>query len=243
MKFKIILKTSHKHKERVKNCLDTWLGGQDYICLTDKLTGLFNEISGSERDDYHSNEDKTVFMMNYIKQNLDEFSKYDWLFFIDDDAILNVQAFYKIMPFLDKDKFYGLSISGSPLGPSLNFPSGGGGYFLTTRLISRLSNMTAKGHGLEDYSVGQWLDENGVQIEQNVDIGDVNYWIKLNAWYPFHKYDKFKTQNPQDLIDALNNNRESVVAEVMDCITHHYVKEPLLLKYINEIFNTHEIRI
>jgi len=243
MDFKVIVKTTHKNKQRVLNCLDTWLNGLDYVCLTDKPTGLFNEISGSERDDYHSNEEKTVFMINHIKSNLHRFSLYDWIMFIDDDAILNVKAFRFLMPHLDKNKFYGLKISGSPLGEELNFPSGGGGYFFNVGLIANLPYMPIRGHGLEDYSMGQWLNEHNIDINDTVNINDKNYWIKLNAWYPLHKYDQFKTDNPQDLIDALNNNRESVVAEVMDYITHHYVKEPLLLHYINDIFNTYNIKV
>jgi len=89
MKYKIVLKTTHKNINRVDNCVSTWLSTLNYVCLTDKLTHLFNEWSGSSSDAYNSNEEKTVNFINHVITT-NEYDDYDWLVFIDDDAILNV---------------------------------------------------------------------------------------------------------------------------------------------------------
>ena len=104
--YKIILKTSHKHTDRVDNCVNTWLSTLDYVCLTDKLTGKYPEISGSKHDDYNSNEEKTINFINLVRTT-NQFDNYDWLVFIDDDAILNIKLFESILPYLEKTKVYG----------------------------------------------------------------------------------------------------------------------------------------
>ena len=134
MKYKVILKTSHKNQSRIDSCVKTWLSNLDYICLTDKLTGKYNEISGSNSDDYSSNEEKTVNMINFIRGGM--FNEYDWLVFIDDDAILNSKLFESIISSLDKNYVYGLNNKGAyKKNINLDYPSGGAGYFISPSII------------------------------------------------------------------------------------------------------------
>ena len=106
MTYKIILKSSSKHIDRVDNCLNTWLSSLNYVIITDKLTGTANEMSMSNNDNYQSNEEKTVNFINYVQSHPDEFNE-DWLVFIDDDAILNIPEFQSIIQYLDKEFVYG----------------------------------------------------------------------------------------------------------------------------------------
>ena len=85
MRYKIILKTTSKHRYRISNCLTTWLSELDHIFLTDNLLGdIGDEFSGSQRTDYSSNEQKTVNFINHCIMSK-QYNEYDWFIFIDDN--------------------------------------------------------------------------------------------------------------------------------------------------------------
>jgi hypothetical protein len=185
MKYKIILKTTRKNKERVRMCLDTWLKGEDYICLTDILTGEFNEISGSSREDYYSAEEKTLFLINHVKDSTD-FDECDWLAFIDDDAILNTKMFNYVLPYMNKEYVYGLKMHGSyEKAPKTIYPSGGSGYFISPSLIKKSNYMIDNGWGIEDAAVGRWMEQNEIHLEDCIYVDNVKYYLRLNGWFPF----------------------------------------------------------
>lgn len=232
MKYKIILKTSHKFHGRVSNCLKTWLLGKDYVCLTDKLSGKFNEVSGSERDDYHSAEEKTVFMINEIIDG--KYNDYDWLVFIDDDAILNTKMFEYIMGRLNKGHIYCLNMIGSYCHDhTLCFPSGGCGYFFSPQLAHNKNKMTSKNIGLEDVSMGYWIRENEIPL---------NGSIRLNGWFPFPQEN---INNDNILLDS-GDYGEFIISQIKNhderkksllChMTHHYLRNIDLIKYVHGAF-------
>ena len=243
LRYKVILKTSHKYVDRVEKCLATWLKDLDYVCLTDNITGKFNEFSGSENDTYYSNEEKTITLVNLIRET-DLFNDYDWLVFIDDDAILNVNYFEYLLPFLDKTRFYGLCMNGCPGKPSLLFPSGGASYFISPAFIKNMKPMVKPhwtGGGTEDVVVGNWLDENDQKIHQTVTMGENEYFFKLNGWWPFHE--EFNTLSESE--QTAPNYKEillekAVTAEtrrkIITHVTHHYVKEMCEIEYIHNLF-------
>jgi hypothetical protein len=231
MNYKIILKTSSRHKERISNCLNTWLKELDYILLTDiPLGGIGEEFSGSNRTDYSSNEEKTVNFLNYCKQN-NTYSNYDWFIFIDDDAIINRRYIEYILPHFDKNYVYGLRMTGAwPKDTSLDFPSGGSGYFISRELIQSMTPMSIQGHGQEDVSMGEWLRENNKSIESYYTINNKKYHLKLNGWYPFHDIPD-KTCN---LINYIDKNKEILIKKHL---THHYIREKCIMEYIYKLFN------
>lgn len=242
IKYKIILKTSHKNEGRIQDCYDTWLKHTDYVCLTDKYTNKFNEISCSERDDYNSNEEKTINFINLIKHSgiLDN---YDWLVFIDDDAILNKKYFEYILPYLDKEKFYGLCMGGCPQQPDVLFPSGGSGYLISPKLIRAMSDMFKpewSTGGTEDVVVGNWLGLNNIKIHQTVLIDGVEHYFKLNGWFPFSpQAEKLTEEEARDpviyvprVIEYSKQEREPFL---LSHLTHHYLRHREYQVYINEV--------
>jgi hypothetical protein len=242
MKYKVIVKTSSNNKNRVHNCLATWLKGLDYVCLTDNLTGEFNEISGSKRTDYYSAEEKTVFFINHVKDN--NYDEYDWLAFIDDDAILNIKMFEYILPYMNKDYVYGLKMRGSyEKAPNTVYPSGGSGYFISPSLIKKHNYMIDNKWGVEDASVGRWLEQNNIPLEDHLDIDGKRVYLKLNGWFPFQKERNQVSQ--QDInnekvypIRILENisDPEQKLKDINSCMTHHYIRWKPLMVYIHDCF-------
>jgi hypothetical protein len=242
MKYKIILKTSHKHVKRVESCLKTWLKDLDYVCLTDKPTGLFNEISGSKRDDYYSNEEKTITLINVVRTS-NIFDAYDWLVFLDDDAYLNVNYFNYLLPYLDKKKFYGLAMGGYPRFPNLVFPSGGAGYMISVHKMKKLSQIVKpewSSGGTEDVIVGNWLEQNHQKIHQEVEINGQQHHFPMNGWWPFHREKELLNQREPDITDYKRPIIERYVDGVTESflkrhLTHHYITEWYEMLYVHSI--------
>ena len=236
--YKIILKTSHKHTERVDNCVNTWLSTLDFVCLTDKLTGKYPEISCSDKDDYHSNEEKTVNFINLVRTT-DQFDAYDWLVFIDDDAILNIPLFESIVPHLDKTRVYGYSMKGSYLKDvELDYPSGGCGYFISPELIKKCEPMTVKGYGYEDVCMGKWLQENKMKITNKYMIGDMLHQLNLNGWFPFQRFfnDLWK-EGDSYVPKMISEFTEEDVTFLHKHVTHHYIRHKPYMEYLHTLLN------
>lgn len=248
MKYKIILKTSSVNANRVDLCLKTWLKDLDYVCLTDIPTGRFNEISGSLRTDYYSAEEKTVHLINLVRET-NQFDEYDWLVFIDDDAILNVKMFNYVVQFFDKKSVYGLKMHGGyPKAPNLLYPSGGSGYFISPQLIKRANKMIDNGWGVEDASVGEWIRQNGLSFEDHYTINGKRYYLKLNGWFPFQDERRYLNEHeinhpelyPQRLIETLPDH-DAKCKSLLTCMTHHYIRWEPLMVYIRDCFEKWQI--
>jgi len=246
-KYKIILKTTHKNLWRVDNCANTWLKGLDFVCLTDKLSNKYPEISGSLKEDYNSSEEKTVHMINLVK-NTSQFDEYDWLVFIDDDAILNVNKWGNIIEYLDKNIVYGLYMHGSyQPQPTLIYPSGGSGYFISPQRIKNSQNMTDKGFGFEDVSIGKWIEENEITLLDHYFINGEKHNLLLNGWFPFpEEYDKIPKNEvndsdyPQKLLNSIINHQEKQLW-LNQHLTHHYIRNIQFMEYINKAFNMNRL--
>lgn len=233
MTYKIILKSSSKHIDRVDNCLNTWLSSLDYVIITDKLTGAANELSMSNSDGYQSNEEKTVNFINYVQKNPDQFNQ-DWFVFIDDDAIFNSHLFESIIDHLDKDCVYGYKMKGSyTKEPELDYPSGGCGYFISPQLIKKCKPMTKKGYGYEDVCMGKWLEENRVKIHDKYIVGSLMIPLKLNGWFPWQRHfqtlwekgDKYVPQMLEDLT-------EQELKTINETLIQHYIRHTSLMNFI-----------
>lgn len=230
MNYKIVLKTSINNILRVKNCVQTWLQDQDYVCLTDRLSGEYPEISGSNRTDYHSAEEKTVYLLNLIK-NTNILDNYDWLIFIDDDAIINIESFKNIMHLMDKNFVYGLPISSFPKFPQLQYPSGGAGYFISPDLIKKHRSIQNNNWGIEDASIGKWIKDN------NITLSSMPINIKLNGWFPFQDHweniRKYGDDYATEMIKTFDILESNTISKYL---THHYIRWFPLMNYIYKIF-------
>jgi hypothetical protein len=234
MKWKVILKTTHKNIDRVDNCVTTWLSGVDYVCLTDHVTGLYNELSGSKSDLYESNEEKTVTLINLIRET-DQFDDYDWLVLIDDDAILNVEMFKTVVEHMDKSFVYGLNMRGSyKKDPSLNYASGGASYYISPSVIKGKQPMKNQGIGWEDVSMGIWMRENNIPLEESITIGGAKYKLRLNGWFPFPKhFNNLNSEKEEYAKEMIKNLTAEENRFLREHLTHHYIKSRVFMEYIN----------
>ena len=236
--YKIILKTTCKHVDRVRNCARTWLQGKDYVCLTDNLTGEFNELSASSRTDYYSAEEKTAHLFNQVLQH-GLYREYDWLVLLDDDAILNTRMFEYILPHLDLSRFYGLAMARTkPEDPDFLFPSGGAGYLFSPGIIK--SPFHKHDIGLEDVAVGYWLQENGIPIHRHFDANGKKCVLRLNGWFPFVEEKKKLGIDDRDNLALLVEARRDpdIRKRVMRCMTHHYITNYEMMKYVHDVYQT-----
>jgi hypothetical protein len=226
VKLKIALKTTNKNKNRVESCLNTWLSGLDYVCITDRPTGLFNEISCGLGEDYASAEEKTCNFFLMVKDGL--FSEYDWIILLDDDAVLDAGKLSGFLPCLEKDIVHGYDMLRAwPEDLTLSYPSGGGGYLVSPSLVRRLPHMNYMGIGLEDVRVGLWMRENGVGIGKSLPLGP---WFPFGAKY--WKFIKAEEKSPKEvemLFSSLSNSEREFVKSK---ITHHYVRGLFTMKGI-----------
>jgi hypothetical protein len=238
MKYKIVLKTTHKHTERVDNCLETWLSSLDYVCITDILTGAPNQLTMSNSDRYDSNEEKTVNFINYVQELPNEFNE-DWLIFIDDDAILNIPLFESIIQYLDKTKVYGYSMKGSyTKDPEIDYPSGGCGYFISPELIKKCEPMTVKGYGYEDVCMGKWLQENKIKITNKYMVGNLLCQLNLNGWFPFQRYFNDLWKEGDSYVEKMISTfTEEDVTFLRKHVTHHYIRHKSFMKYLHTLLN------
>lgn len=242
VKYRVILKTSHRNLHRVDSCMNTWLKDLDYVCLTDKITNKYKEFSGSDNDTYTSNEEKTVNLINEVRET-DYLNEYDFLIFIDDDAYLNVNYFHYLLPYFDKTKFYGLAMGGYPHKPGLVFPSGGSGYILSPSHIRNFTPIyrpSFTGGGSEDVVVGNWLEENKQSIYQSVFINEEEHFFKLNGWWPFHREKKILEDTEGFNMDYTRIVIEKYVDDATKTflrshLTHHYVRYDFEMQYIHSI--------
>jgi hypothetical protein len=243
MKYKIILKTSHKHEQRIIRCMNTWLVNQDVVCATDIVNNLnIDQLSLSDLDTHGiSSEEKTINMLNHIKDD-DDYQIYDWFMFIDDDAILNVKMLNYILPFLDKTKVYGINMKGAYVkNKELIYPSGGAGYLISYDTI--INNPNAKLYKLhhEDVAIGQYMKDNNISLENKIDINGKIYKINFNGWFPFQtlkkELDNKKKYSDQELSKLIISQSEQWQGNIMNHLTHHYIRSDILMNLIwNEFF-------
>lgn len=243
--YKIVLKTTNKNSSRVESCLSTWLKDLDYVCITDVLTGKFNEISGTTREDYDSAEEKTVHMINLVRSS-GLFDQYDWLVFIDDDAILNVKKFEYIIGYLNKNVVYGLKMCGSfQKEPSLVYPSGGSGYFISPSLIRKSNSMTNKEWGTEDAAVGKWMEENNLVLDDHYTMDDIRKPLNLNGWFPFpQEYNKMTPEEIGEhgvygakILDYVEDHNDKK-HKLRPFLTGHYIRNKPIMEYLHSAFES-----
>jgi hypothetical protein len=167
------------------------------------------------------------------------FDEYDWLVFIDDDAILNIPLFESIVNHLDKTKVYGYSMKGSYISDvELDYPSGGCGYFISPQLIKKCKLMTIKGYNYEDVCMGKWLQENDVKISNNYMIEDTVHQVYLNGWFPFQRFfnDLWK-EGDSYVHKMISEFTQEDVTFLHKHVTHHYIRHKSFMEYLHNLLN------
>ena len=241
MKYKIILKTTHKHFLRIERCMKYWLKNQDVVCASDKIINLdIPQLSASDKDTHGvSSEEKTVYMFNHIKNNPSLYQEYDWFIFIDDDAILNVNQLNYILPYLDKSKIYGINMKGAyPKNISLEYPSGGGGYLVSYNTIINNDPMINHHHYHEDVSVGHYMRDNNLELSLIYIKDNKTHNVLMNGWFPLEYKNPELTRNnivinDENLIASLSENE---IENLGNFLTHHYIVSDVLMEYIYNLF-------
>ena len=123
-----------------------------------------------------------------------------------------------------------------PKDTTLNFPSGGSGYFISPKLIDTLTPMIIRGHGQEDVSMGEWLRDNHIGLRDFYTIDDQKIRLKLNGWYPFSKLKEKHSEFANDeckISEFIDNDHLLLIKKH---IIHHYIRKFCLMEYIYNTF-------
>jgi hypothetical protein len=225
MRLKFAVKTTNKNSDRVSCCLDNWLFDLDYVCITDKKTGIFQEISCGEGENYESAEEKVCNFFGMIREGL--FSDYDWVMLIDDDAILDSKRLFSIIPSLNPRMIHGYDMKRAWVDDlSLSFPSGGGGYLVSPSLVRSSTPMPKIGIGVEDVRVGMWMRENGLEIGS----------LPVGPWFPlgvkYWEFQRIEQESPELIEDMVKNLPDSDKSFIRSKITHHYIRGANTMRYL-----------
>lgn len=234
VRLKIALKTTNKHAARVESCLATWLAGLDYVCVTDRPTGMFEEISCGVGEDYESAEEKTCNLFGMIRDGM--FSDYDWVLLLDDDAVLDHAGMMDALSGLEGGMIHGYDMTrGWPADMTLTYPSGGGGYLVSPSLLRSMPPMNPLGIGLEDVRVGIWMRENGIRLGSSLPLGP---WFPLKGRYwAFHHAEEESPEAVDRLFKELSGSDRELLRSKL---THHYVRGIATMSGIWEIMNDRE---
>lgn len=168
MKYSIHILTTHKHKDRQKSLLSTWLRDRsNYTFYTDKRTDVGNQEVVCENDTYFSNGIKNLSELHRIYFNSLHHSV-DWMLFCDDDTFVNVSKLESILPKLDPSKVYGQVLVWAE-DKSLRYCSGGAGYLLSSKTLSKYGPPMLDYLRVSYYSdvcVGLWCRDNEIPVEE-----------------------------------------------------------------------------
>ena len=201
----------------------------DYVCITDKPTGLFEEIPCGDSEDYDSAEEKVCTFFGMVREGL--FSEYDWLMILDDDAILDQLRLSAALPSLSRGMIHGHDMKRAwSEDLSLSFPSGGGGYLVPPELLRSLPPMKKMGIGLEDVRVGFWMREHRVPLGTSLALGP---WFPLGERY--WDFERAERESPEDVEDMVRNLPESDKSFIRSKITHHYVRGKNTMRLMYEL--------
>lgn len=190
---------SDNQKKRYENCVSTWLQEQDFIFYSDHEDLEKNIIKVSDDNTYKSNEPKFVNIVNNLPE---QYLKYDWFLFCDNDTFVNTKKLNSIIDDLDENYFYGSIIDGWHRDNKLKYISGGAGKLISNKQLREMrSKLTVRNVGFADVCLGHYLRDFKKQI------------INL---------DTFKSQPPE--------HYQIPTEQVKDYVSFHYIKEMSVMK-------------
>lgn len=185
-----LLLHTQKHEDRYKNCVNTWLQGQDYLFYSDHEDLEKNIIKVSGRNDYGSNEEKFI---NVVKTLPEKYLNYEWYYFVDNDTFVNTKKLESILETLDKNKFHGQKIDSWSKDKNLSYLSGGAGKLVSHKnYIDMRAKIEIKNTGFADVCMGLYMRENNKEIENselfksqhpnfyNLDFSEIKNYISFH---------------------------------------------------------------
>jgi len=205
--------TTNKNRERCINILKSWGKNLNIFFYSDHNEPGLKCIKVSDRDDYHSNEEKNINTLNYL---LAIKPQYKWFYFCDDDTFPILANLEKLIANADPSKVYGrvLSFSNSPdnrifkkVGTDLVYPAGGPGYLLSNQVLLSYENFINFDTGFSDVSVG-------LNLQNRFEISDVQTMFTHAPWDYKHSDDFVRNQ-----------------------VSYHYIKNSEHISAINQILN------
>ena len=164
------ISTTHKYKYRIQSIKDTWAKHIDHLFYSDHHDLNNNIIKVSNNDDYSSNEEKVINIINTLKNiktnnNISVLDSYKWIYFVDDDTFVNYKLVYKMIVDFDEHNAYGYILNrntdkGNPIFDHKDIPfdfsyiAGGTGFFISTQTLKRVGDFKNYRFGYTDVSMG-----------------------------------------------------------------------------------------
>ena len=150
------------YKDRYDTIVSTWGKDVDLLFYSDYEDKDKNIIKVSNRNDYHSNEEKHIHVLNFLKNN---YTNYEWFFFCDDDTFVNTKKLMNCLDSFNPNSVHGSVMSCYPRDKSLKYCSGGAGYLIHRNLINKISeNIKVINSGYSDVTLGYFLRENNIDV-------------------------------------------------------------------------------
>lgn len=177
-----LILTTEKNSNRKSYAKSTWLEGKEYFFLSDKQNLQDRTWQMSLRDDYTSAAEKFINGINHISSNREEYQRFDWFFFCDDDTFVFERNLRQLMSSLDKKSFNGKLLSKktdphNPIFDTYNFEylSGGAGMIVNKELIFNLPKMEVLDHRWSDVSLGLCLQKHRVTVQDVAGFNSTNH--------------------------------------------------------------------
>lgn len=148
------------YEERKLNIKNTWGKNSDCLFYSDYEDSNLNVVKVSNRNDYHSNEEKHIKIINELNTNT---PNYEWFFFCDDDTFVNTKKLENSLDFFEKDSIHGSVIQCWPHDINLMYCSGGAGYLIHNTLLKKLTNVPILNTGYSDVTLGIFLKQNNIK--------------------------------------------------------------------------------
>jgi hypothetical protein len=150
------------NKERYYNIKETWGSNVDTLFYSDYEELDKNIIKVSNRNDYHSNEEKHINVLKFVNDNIKD---YEWFFFCDDDTFVNTKKLETNLEIFNKNSVNGSVINCWPSDWNLNYCSGGAGYLIHHELLNTITkNIKILNTGYSDVTLGLHLKDLNIEV-------------------------------------------------------------------------------
>lgn len=179
--------------DRYFNVKETWGENVDCLFYSDHEDKDKNIIKVSNRSDYDSNEEKHINALKFVSNDIKD---YEWFFFCDDDTFVNTKKLEDMLPTFNSNYVYGSVINCWPSDKSLTYCSGGAGYLINHKLLSKINL------GLKNYETGYADVSLGLSLRE-MNINNINLSLFNSQPPSYYGYD----------LDEIKNN-----------ISFHYIK-------------------
>lgn len=190
-----LIMTSHKRIQHINNILNTWAKDIDCIFYSDHQLDIILKVT--DRDDYLSNEIKTI---NIINQLPEKYLEFDWYLFCDDDTFVNTKLLKENINNFDKNEVVGSMMNYWPNDRSIYYLSGGAGFLMHKNIYLKIrNNISIYNTGYNDVSLGIFYRNNNIKIADsklfNSQPPDTYSISDVHNFITFHYIKTFEDMN------------------------------------------------